>query len=135
MNITSTEALPVLNKSAQLVGIVTDRDLFSLSFVDTHTSLTKLGIGDDEDSWTWEGLRNVIKLYYEVSDISLPEIPVKEVMATEPTTVFEKTEIGIAAREMRVHDFGQLPVRDSQDRLAGMIYDFDVVSSLYDWGI
>ncbi|MFO7618453.1 MAG: CBS domain-containing protein [Thermoplasmata archaeon] len=123
-------AAPVLNDEGRLVGIVTDRDIFKLSNVDGHTAVADLGIGEDEDSWTWEGLRNVIKLYYEVKHLTLPKIPVKEVMVSDPITIFGKTSVTEAARIMKKHDFGQLPIRNSQDRLVAMIYEQDMLAAI-----
>ncbi|OGS42955.1 MAG: hypothetical protein A3K67_03325 [Euryarchaeota archaeon RBG_16_62_10] len=123
-------ALPVLDDDAKLVGIITDRDIFNQTIVDSGVVMSDLGISDDEDNWTWEGLRNVMKLWYEVSRVDLPKITVKEIMVKNPMTVFRKTLVGDAARIMRKNDFGQLPVRDSKDNLVAMIYDIDVVSTL-----
>jgi len=123
-------ALPVLDDDAKLVGIITDRDIFNQTIVDSSVVMSDLGISDDEDNWTWEGLRNVMKLWYEVSRVDLPKLTVKEIMIKNPMTVFRKTLVGDAARIMRKHDFGQLPVRDSKDNLVAMIYDIDVVSTL-----
>ena len=123
-------AAPVLNDDGKLVGIVTDRDLFKHSNVDGHTAVADLGIGEDEDSWTWEGLRNVIKLYYEVKHITLPKIPVRDVMVTNPVTIFGKTNVSETARIMLKHDFGQLPIRDSQDKLVAMIYELDMLAAI-----
>ncbi|HXZ24276.1 MAG TPA: CBS domain-containing protein, partial [Methanomassiliicoccales archaeon] len=108
----------------------TDRDIFNSSFVNGSVAITRLGIGGDEDDWSWEGLRNVMRLWYEVSKIELPGVPVKEIMVKNPTTVFRKTPVSEAARIMRKNDFGQLPVRDSKDNLLAMIYDLDVISVL-----
>ena len=123
-------AAPVLNDEGLLVGIVTDRDIFKHSNVDGHTAVADLGIGEDEDSWTWEGLRNVIKLYYEVKHLTLPKIPVKDVMVSDPITIFGKTSVTEAARIMKKHDFGQLPIRNSQDRLVAMIYEQDMLAAI-----
>lgn len=120
-------AAPVLDDDGTLVGIVTDRDIFNISAIDGHTAVSALGIGEDEDSWTWEGLRNVMKLYYEVKHIKLPAVPVSEVMVANPTTIFSKTSISEAAKIMRANDFGQLPIRDSKDRLVAMIYELDTL--------
>ncbi|UCH89394.1 MAG: CBS domain-containing protein [Thermoplasmata archaeon] len=128
--ITKVYALPVLDESSKLKGLITDRDVFNLSFVDEKMALSQLGLGNDEDSWTWEGLRNVVRLYYQETKIDLPKIPVKEVMIKDPLSVFDKTPVSDAAREMRKQDFGQLPVRDLEDRLIALIYDFDIVSAL-----
>ena len=123
-------AAPVLDDEGKLIGIVTDRDLFNLSTVNNHTAVSVLGIGEDEDSWTWEGLRNIIKLYYEVKHIQLPKIPVKDVMIANPITIFRKTGVSEAARIMRKNDFGQLPVRDSKDKLLAMVYELDLLAAI-----
>jgi len=123
-------ALPVLDDDAKLVGIITDRDIFNQSVVDSSVVMSDLGISDDEDNWTWEGLRNVVKLWYEVSKVEVPRLLVKDIMVRSVTTVFRKTLVGDAARIMRKHDFGQLPVRDSKDNLVAMTYDTDVISTL-----
>ncbi len=123
-------ALPVLDDNAKLVGIITDRDIFNQSIMDRSVVMSDLGISEDEDNWTWEGLRNVMKLWYEVSSVDLPKLAVKEIMIRNPMTVFRKTLVGDAARIMRKNDFGQLPVRDSKDNLVAMVYDVDVVSTL-----
>ena len=123
-------AAPVLNDDGRLTGIVTDRDLFKHSNVDGHTAVADLGIGEDEDAWTWEGLRNIMKLYYEVKSIKLPKMPVRDVMVREPITIFRKTSVSEAARLMRKHDFGQLPIRNSGDRLIAMIYELDLLAAI-----
>jgi CBS domain-containing protein len=123
-------ALPVLDEDAKLVGILTDRDIFNQTIVDRTVVMSDLGISDDEDNWTWEGLRNVMKLWYEVSRVDLPKLTVKDIMIKNPMTVFRKTLVADAARIMRKNDFGQLPVRDSKDNLVAMVYDIDVVSTL-----
>ena len=123
-------ALPVLDDDAKLVGIITDRDIFNQTIVDSSVVMSDLGISDDEDNWTWEGLRNVVKLWYEVSRVDLPKLGVKDIMIKNPMTVFRKTLVADAARIMRKQDFGQLPVRDSKDNLVAMVYDIDVVSTL-----
>ena len=123
-------ALPVLDDDAKLVGIITDRDIFNQTVVDSSVVMSDLGMSDDEDNWTWEGLRNVMKLWYEVSRVDLPRLMVKDIMIKNPMTVFRKTLVADAARTMRKNDFGQLPVRDSKDNLVAMIYDIDVVSTL-----
>ena len=123
-------AAPVLDDDGRLTGIVTDRDLFKHSNVDGHTAVVELGIGEDEDAWTWEGIRNIMKLYYEVKHIKLPKIPVRDVMVKDPITIFRKTSVSEAARIMRKHDFGQLPIRNSKDRLIAMVYELDLLAAI-----
>jgi CBS domain-containing protein len=123
-------ALPVLDNDAKLVGIITDRDIFNQSVVDNTVVMSDLGLNNGADNWNWEGIRNVMKLWYEVSKVNLPKLTVKDIMVQSPVTVFKKTLVADAAKTMRKHDFGQLPVRDSKDNLVAMIYDTDVVSTL-----
>lgn len=130
MSVAKVFALPVLDEEGFLSGIITDRDVFDKSHVDGTIAMSDLGLAEDEDSWTWEGLRNIMKLYYEESKILLPKIFVKNVMVTEPTTVFSKTGVSESARLMRKNDFGQLPIRGTDDRLFGMIYDLDALTVL-----
>jgi CBS domain-containing protein len=123
-------ALPVVDAQSKLVGIVTDMDLFGLSTIDSRTVMSSMGLGDDEDSWNYEGVRNLMRLYYEISETELPNVPVKNVMVKDPVTVYRKTSVSKAARTMLSKGFRQLPVRDSSDRLRAMLYDTDLISVL-----
>jgi len=128
--LTAIPAYPVVNDDGNLIGIVTERDLFDKASVDKKVAMSELGLGDDEDAWNWEGIRNVMKLFYMVEKVELPKIPVEEVMIKNPTTVFSKTPVWEAAKIMKKNNFSQLPVRDLHDNLKAMIYDMDVVASL-----
>ncbi len=123
-------ALPVVDAQARLVGIVTDMDIFGLTSVDSRTVMTSIGLGDDEDAWNHEGMRNLMRLYYEMSELELPNAPVRRVMVKDPVTVYRKTSVSKAARTMISGNFRQLPVRDSSDRLRAMLYDTDLISVL-----
>lgn len=128
--VSRVNALPVLDANGLLTGILTDRDIFNKSLINGSIALTALGISGDDDEWSWDGLRNIMKLWFEVSKIEMPAIPVRDIMIRSPTTVFKKTNVSEAARTMRRNDFGQLPVVDSKDKLAAMLYDINVVSIL-----
>lgn len=123
-------AAPVLDDHGRLSGIVTDRDVFNLSTINVSAAMSALGLGEDEDEWTWEGLRNIMKLYFDVRRIELPNIPVRDVMIETPRTVFRKTPVSEAARLMKKYDFGQLPIRDSKDQLLAMIYELDLLEAM-----
>lgn len=129
LRVSRSSALPVLDEHGRLTGIITDRDIFNKSYTDGAEAVSAMGL-NEEEGWSWEGLRNVMRLWYEVSKIELPGVPIKEIMVRDPTTVFKKTAISEAARIMRKNDFGQLPVRDNKDRLLAMIYDHDIISVL-----
>ncbi len=130
MKLTGIYAFPVVNKDTTLVGIITDRDLFNLSEISGELMVSELGLEQDESVWSWQGLKNILKLYYEESKFELPEIPVKEAMIQEPTSVFYGTEIYEAARIMRRNDYGQLPVVDETDTLQTMVYELDLLAAI-----
>jgi len=128
MRVSDVPAMPVLDSSGNLTGIITDRDLF-VDQVKDPKALNELGITDAYESLA--GYRNVLPLFYTVTERSIPEDHiVKDYMVKKPLTVFKKTSVSEVAKLMKKHDFGQIPVRDSKDDLVGMIYDVDVISAL-----
>jgi CBS domain-containing protein len=131
LNITDENALPVLDDNAKLVGIVSDGDLFKLSHIRESISKSDLGIGDDEDAWTWEGIRDVVRLYYVTSKIDLPPVPVKEVMIKDVIKAYRKTPISEIAEKMQNNKISQVPIVDPNDKLVGMVTDIDLISCLF----
>jgi len=89
-----------------------------------------LGIGEDDDSWSWESLRDIFTFYYTVRDLKLPDITIDKIMSKEPKTIFEGSSVAEAAKIMKKNKFTQLPVNDLENDISGMIYDFDIISSL-----
>jgi CBS domain-containing protein len=126
MRISDVSAVPVLDIKGKLVGILTDRDLFSDQTADTE-AMVRLGIKDTELA----GYRNVLPLFYAAIDKQIPnETTVSDYMIKAPKTVFKKTPLNDVARIMTDNDFGQLPVHGTKDELVGMIYDVDVLCAL-----
>jgi CBS domain-containing protein len=128
--ITDVDAVPVIDDEGRLVGIVGDGDLFTFSHLQESVGKSEMGLGEDEDIWSWEGIRDVMRLYYETSKIELPPIPVKEVMVTDLFTVFRKTPISGVADKMLTHQVNQLPVTDGRDELVGMVSDIDLMKAI-----
>jgi len=123
-------ALPVLDSRSKVVGIVTDYDIFGLTTTNTRTVVSTMGLADDEEAWNYEGLKNLMRLYYEMSSTKLPNIPVGKVMVRNPVSVSMKTGASEAAKKMKDYNFRQLPVKDSADRLKAMLYDMDLLPIL-----
>lgn len=126
MRISDVPAMPVLNETGDLIGIITDRDLFSDQSGDQE-AMKALGVEDT----SLAGYRNVLPLFYTATDKYLSEEKdVSDFMVRDPITVYKKTSISEVARIMKLNDFGQIPVRGSKDELVGMIYDVDILMAL-----
>lgn len=130
INITHENALPVLNDERKLCGIVSDGDLFKLSHIRESISETNMGMGGDEDQWTWEGIRDTVRLYYSTSEVALPIVPVKEIMVTNVIKSFNNTPVPEIAENMLKHNISHMPVVDSGDRLIGMVADIDLMGCM-----
>lgn len=126
MRISDVPAVPVLDEKGILIGILTDRDLFSDQSEDQE-AMKALGIEDT----SLAGYRNVLPLFYTATDKYLNENKdVSDFMVKDPMTVYKKTSISEVAKIMKLNDFGQIPVRGSKDELVGMIYDVDILMAL-----
>lgn len=126
MRISDVPALPVLDDKGILIGILTDRDLFSDQSEDQE-AMKALGVEDT----SLAGYRNVLPLFYTATDKYLNENKdVSDFMVKDPITVYKKTSISEVAKIMKLSDFGQIPVRGSKDELIGMIYDVDILMAL-----
>ncbi len=128
--VTDAGALPVLDGEGMLSGIVADGDLFTFSHLDENVVKSEMGIGEDEDVWSWEGIRDVMRLYYETSKIQLPPIPVKEVMVKDVITVFRKTTLSAVAQKMLDNKINQMPVMDEGNEIMGIVCDIDLMKTL-----
>ena len=131
INITNETALPILNDERKLVGIVSEGDLFKLSHIRESISRTDMGMGGDEDAWTWEGIRDTVRLYYSTTTIDLPPVPVKEVMVTDVIKAFRNDPIPEVSMKMYKNNISHIPVVDSENRLVGMVTDIDLMSCMF----
>ena len=128
MRVSKVVAFPVLDARGDLVGIITDRDLF-IDQTEDKEALTAMGL--DESTESLIGYRNVLPLFYVATDKDIPEEHiVKDFMVKDPVTVFKKTPLSEVAKIMKQNDFGQIPVHGNKDELVGMVYDVDILAAL-----
>ena len=130
INITNENALPVLDDNLKVMGIVTDGDLFKHSEIKEGIAQSEIGIGDDEDEWTWEGIRDTVRMYHSISEVSLPKVPVKEVMVTDVITASKNTPICEIAEMMVKKNFSNIPIVDSENRLKGIVSELQLMKCL-----
>ena len=132
MEVSNGSALCVLDDNGKVVGMISEADLFRYCKVDETISRIEMGLGEDEDKWTWEGMRDIVGLYYINSKLILPDIPVKEAMIKNVISVSLKSRVSLAARKMRINGLEQLPIMDANGKLKGMICDIDLLKVLMD---
>ena len=128
MRVSKSVAFPVLDAKGDLVGIITDRDLF-IDQTEDKEALSAMGL--DENSESLIGYRNVLPLFYVATEKDIPEEHiVRDFMVKDPVTVFKKTSVSDVAKLMKQNDFGQIPVHGNKDELVGMVYDVDILAAL-----
>jgi CBS domain-containing protein len=130
MELGRVKAAPVLNLEFELVGLITDRDLINAAVIEDETEHSDLSLGADEDAWTWEGMRDTMKLYYGVSKMKLPDKRVSEVMVKEVVTATRNCEVNECAGKMSENKFDQLPVISTRGKLTGMLLDRNLLKVL-----
>jgi CBS domain-containing protein len=132
MEMAEVKAAPVVNLSREVQGVICDKDLISMSVIEDYTEHSDLSAGADEDEWTWESMRDTLSLYYSVSRIKLPDSPVKDAITLkgETVTIVPSTTVSDAARKMKRNDIDQIPVLFANNKLKGMLFDFDLLKAL-----
>ncbi len=132
MKLSQVFSFPVLDDDAKFTGLITDRDIFDKVKI-SHTSvLSEAGIADDEDPWSWEGIRNVFTYIIEKSNIKVPDIKVKELMVPDPKVVYLESTIDDAVKLMLQRNYNQLPVLSGHGEIAGMLYDIEILKVFND---
>ncbi|MCD1294928.1 CBS domain-containing protein [Methanocella sp. CWC-04] len=124
------DALPVLNTKRELTGIISITDIINLSRIEDSVEKSDMSAGSDEDKWTWESMRDTMSLYYGVSRISLPDVPVKSVMVKDVITAFHKTAVSDCAKKMKRNRIEQVPVITAENKLDGLLIDRELLAVL-----
>ncbi|MCK4475725.1 MAG: CBS domain-containing protein [Methanophagales archaeon] len=130
MELARAKAVPVLSSERELVGLITDRDLINAAVIEDATEDSDLSLGSDEDEWTWEGMRDTMRLYYSVSKIKLPDKLVREIMVKEVVTATRNCEVSECAGKMSKNRFDQLPVISTRGKLTGILLDRNLLKVL-----
>jgi CBS domain-containing protein len=132
MQMGNINAMPVVNDNGELVGIIGDDDILKASMIEDRVEKSDMSTAHDEDAWAWEGVRDTLRLYYGVSEIKIPKIPVKEVMVKNVVTAYQYSEVSECARKMSRGNFDQLPVITSENVIIGVLKDRDLLKVFFE---
>lgn len=117
----------VLDNEERVAGIVSNTDLIRLVEMKLEEKKSVLKSGSESQEWDWE---TSSVLYISKQRISLPSIPLHQIMSTPCITISESSTIVECANKMLKHNIDQLPVTNLRDEVIGMIFDIDLVRSL-----
>ena len=128
MRVSKAYACPVIDINGDFVGLVTDRDIFDNIDVRSKFQFSETGMADDEDPWSWEGIRNVVTYMIEKSNLELPHTPVKRFMIKNPVVANSTDTVEAAAKKMETGNYNQLPIVQANGHLDGMLQDIQILS-------
>ncbi len=130
MRLSNSELCPVLNSSAELCGIVDEKIMLTETLIEDFIEQTHYSSSSDtDDAWTWDSIRDFTVKYFEVSVVKLPKEPVKNYMRGV-AYVYPHTSVSKCAREMVRKDIDHMPVLDTENRIAGLVHDKDLIKVL-----
>ncbi|WP_062397143.1 CBS domain-containing protein [Methanogenium cariaci] len=127
MEMSGYDAVPILNESGQLTGIISERDLIRHSSIEDSVEVSDFSNGTDDDEWTWESLRDNYTISYGISKVQLPDKPVKEAMVREVVAVSLNAEVSECALKMKRARVDQLPVINGDRKMVSMLYDRELI--------
>ncbi|WFN35276.1 CBS domain-containing protein [Methanogenium sp. S4BF] len=127
MEMSGYDAVPILNESGQLTGIISERDLIRHSSIEDSVEVSDFSNGTDDDEWTWESLRDNYTISYGISKVQLPNKPVKEAMVKEVVAVPLNAEVSECALKMKRARVDQLPVINGDRKMVSMLYDRELI--------
>jgi CBS-domain-containing membrane protein len=107
------KAMPVVDESRQVIGMLTDEDLIHRAGVQSHLSVA----ARLNDGIIQEQLENLHTATLKVADV----------MSRPVWTVRVAESLGIAAARMARYDIKRLPVVDEHGKLVGVIARLDVL--------
>ncbi len=132
MKLSQIFSFPVVDKSGKFTGLVTDRDIFDKVKMYKSMESTTSGIADDEDPWSWDGIRNVFTYIIQKSNITVPDIPVKLLSVPDPKMIYLESDLADAVKLMEQKNYNQLPVLTGHGDIYGMLYDIEIMKIFND---
>jgi CBS domain-containing protein len=94
--------------------------------------MSDMSAGSGDDEWTWESMRDTLSIYYSVSKIKVPNVPVKEVMVTDLVKASSNMSVSECALIMKRNSVDQVPVVDANGAFIGLLRDRYLMKALID---
>lgn len=125
MEYAGAESALVFDDKAKMEGIITMVDF--VKFFDAISSEKRSDntAGEGKEG-SWDAVSTII---VHTKDLTLPNVPVKDIMTKEVVTTFSKATLSEVAKKMRRMALYQMPVVNSKGDIIGMIRDFDLLKA------
>jgi len=129
MRLGRSEALPVLDSRGKLSGIIDEKGIINLISLEDLVEKSDYSQAGGDDEWTWEGLRDYTRKYFEVTVIRLPDEPVKNVMS-EAVSVYPQVSVVECAKKMVKTKIDYLAVITPEENLLGLLFDRNLIRAI-----
>ncbi|HUU77517.1 MAG TPA: CBS domain-containing protein [candidate division Zixibacteria bacterium] len=125
MEFAGAEAALVFDDQTKMVGIITMVDF--VKFYDSISSekRSEMTAGEGKEG-SWDAVSTII---VHTKDLTLPNIPAKEIMTKDVITTFSKATLSDVAKKMHRMELYQMPVVNAKGEVVGMIRDFDLLKA------
>lgn len=125
MEFAGSEAAMIFDDKANMIGIVTMIDF--VKFFDSTNSekRSEMTAGEGKEG-SWDAVSTII---IHTKDLTLPNVPVKEIMTKDVITTFSKATISDVAKKMHRMELYQMPVVNAKGEFVGLIRDFDLLKA------
>jgi len=127
MDLSGFRALPAIDESGNLVGIIDDTDILNVSEVETKSKMSQMAGRSEGDSWTWDSEN---RIYITKQELKVPDKLVKDVMTKELVTITRKTPVSRTAQLMKQNKIEQTPVLSVDGKFIGLVRDIDLLRAL-----
>jgi CBS domain-containing protein len=127
MRLAHEQALPVLDDEGELVGIIGEPDILSVSEEVDEEKISKTTADSEGTDWDWDTSDRII---IAKRKLRIPSKPVREVMVKNVETTVEQASVAECALKMKRLGIDQLPVLNAKGSLSGMIRDIDLLKAL-----
>jgi len=129
MKLAKAPVLHVLDDKGKLVGVVDESDFLKASDVVSEEKVSSIISTSEGTDWSWDASSI---FYITTKKLNLSDAPVRSIMTSEVVTVSEHTSLSECALKMMKHDLNQLPVKDAEGNLVGVINELDLVKGHYE---
>lgn len=129
MHLANTKFVPVINNEGDVVGVLSDFDFFKLLEIEREEKKSSvMGPSEDKD-WSWNSSAII---YILKKTLKLPhDKTVSEIMIKDVIFALEATSISECAKKIRKYNIDQLPVKNADGELCGIIHDRDLLKTIF----